>query len=244
MINLLFTFSFFLILSACSNCAGMNCSREFSITLGNQFLTEDRVTHEVREVWGATDPFVGSQNQYQIDNNHFEVSTQNFEGFEATQQRSEWCWAAAVSMVLNYQGIDVDQCEVLRTLGRDCRSDENQLGSVNSIINALRGWKLNAYGRPAGVFATSLATGNGTPLIQDVATNWPPIVGLGARKDQPGHVYVLTEIEYSWMPGTWNVPVIWSVRLYDPWDGTYVRMRGTEFDELFDFAVRVQVRHL
>lgn len=231
------------ILSACGNCRQGNCFIEVPLNFGGQFLTEERVSRDIRSAWGITDQFVGTRNQYQIDSNHFEASVQGIEGFEAVQKRTDWCWAAAISMVMNYRGVPLEQCDVLRSLGRDCNSNEPQFGSVSSMITALRGWQVNDFGRPAAVEATSLATGNGTALIEDVATDWPPIVGLDARRDQPGHVYVLTDIEYSWMPGTWNVPVIWRVKLFDPWNGSYVTMRGSEFDRLFDFAIRVRVLH-
>ena len=233
-----------LVLASCENCKQGSCYFEVPTKLGPQFLTEQRVSQEIMYARGISDPFVVTQNQTQMESNHFEVATSGIDGFEAIQQRPEWCWAATISMVLNYQGISMSQCEVIRSLGRDCNANELQFGSVSSIVTALRGWQISHFGRPAAVYATSLATGNGTHLIQDVATNWPPIIGLNARKDRPGHVYVLTGIEYSWVPGTWNVPVIWAVQLYDPWDGSYVTMRGSEFDEAFDFAIRVKVQHV
>ncbi|WOF74445.1 hypothetical protein QMT40_002097 [Parvibaculaceae bacterium PLY_AMNH_Bact1] len=232
-----------LFLFSCGSCRDGNCYFEVPFTFGGQFLTEERVSREVRYQSGMIDQFARTPNHDQIDFNHFEVEALGFDGFEALQRKPEWCWAAAVSMVLNYQGIPFSQCKVLQSLGEDCNSEELQFGSVNSIITSLRGIQVNRARRPAFVHATSLATGNGTPLVEDVATNWPPIVGLGARGDQAGHVYVLTRVEYSWMPGAWNVPVIWRVRLYDPWDGRYVSMSGSEFDDLFDFAVRVRVQH-
>lgn len=229
--------------SACNNCNGLNCRFEASFNPGRNFITEDRASKDIKFLFGALDSFSSSPNRHQIEANYFEVETHGFQGFEAIQRREDWCWAAAVSMAMDYQGISLDQCDVLRSLGKDCNSPEPQFGSRNSIINALSGLRLNNIGRPAAISATTLATGNGTTLIEDVATNWPPIVGLGARRDQPGHVYVLTSIRYSWHPGTWNVPVIWKVRLYDPWDGEYVVMSGSEFDDVFDFAVRIRVQH-
>lgn len=230
-------------LSSCDDCRGTTCFFEGDFVSGPRFLTERSAPQNIKSARGIADAYTGSRNQSQFDWNSFYVRTQNFNGFEAVQQREEWCWAAAVSMVLDYQGIALSQCQVLRSLGRDCNSEEAQLGSRSSILNSLSGLQFNRFERPSAVTATTLATGNGTPLIEDLATNWPPIVGLNARRDRPGHVYVLTGIEYSWKPGTWNTPVIWEVQLYDPWDGQYVSMSGSEFDELFDFAARVRVQH-
>ena len=42
------------------------------------------------------------------------VKTSYFREFVARQEKDCWCWAACVQMVLNYQGINVDQEDVVR----------------------------------------------------------------------------------------------------------------------------------
>lgn len=223
-------------------CRGMSCSGE--ITTSPQIQAGRQELRPIRQVRGIYDGFTGSPNHDQLGENYFIVEVDNFSGFEATQQRPEWCWAAAVSMTMNYQGIPLSQCDVVESLGGECDSSELQFGSISSIISALNGIQGNRLGRPALVQATSLSTGNGTPLIADLATNWPPIVGLsGEDEDAPGHVYVLLTIRYSWYPNAWNVPVFWNVELYDPWLGETVRMSGLEFARRIDFAVRMRVGH-
>lgn len=42
------------------------------------------------------------------------VKTTYFKEYVARQEEDCWCWAACVQMVLNYQGVDVDQEDLVR----------------------------------------------------------------------------------------------------------------------------------
>jgi hypothetical protein len=232
-----------LLLSSCSaDCLLEQGHCEESKHVGDNFLTARFISDpaSLKYARGTFDPHVGTPNHFQFAENHFEVEAYSMRFFEAVQQRRDWCWAAAVSMVMEHQGFEMSQCDVLRSLGKDCNSPEDQYGTNSSIANALNGFRVDRFGQQSLVSATSLQTQNGVNLIGDLARNSTPIVGMSARDGKIGHVYVLTSIEYSWAPGV-NQPVIWSVGLFDPWDGKSIRLRGEEFDDFFDFAVRVAV---
>lgn len=221
-------------------CAGGRC--EF--TTRPRLIAGTRDLLQIRDLPGIQDGLTGLRNHDRIERNYFEVQINGIDGVKAVQQRPEWCWVAAVSMTMNYQGIPLSQCDVIKSLGKDCNSNDLQFGTISSIVGALNGFRVNRRGRAAFVQATSLLTANGFPLIEDIATNWPPIVGLKSETDgAPGHVYILLEVTYSWYPNTWNVPVFWRTKLYDPWNGNTVRMSGDEFKERLDFAVRMRVAH-
>lgn len=180
-----------------------------------------------------------------LDNNEFRVEVEDFDDYEDAQERPDWCWVAAVSMTLRFNDIPASQCDVIKSLGKDCHSSDLQFGDVSSIVSALNGIKVNEDGRAAIVQATSLATGNGAPLIDDLAHNRPPIVGFHAEEDgNPGHVYVLLSIRYSWTPGVWNMPVFWSVEMFDPFTAEVVTWSGAKFARRIDFAVRLAVMHV
>lgn len=230
-----------LLLAGCT-CRGSYCGFELpgkpSIQWG------DSRSAQIQYVRGMSDGNRGNPNWTQLAPNLFKVSSYGFDTAYAEQERADWCWVAAVSMVLNYQSIDVTQCDIVERLGKNCESRDLQLGSVSDVVLSMNGWDVNIGGRASAVQATTLAVANGTSLISDVSTNWPVIVGLKGSNDRPGHVYVLTAIEYSWQPGTWNQPVFWEVQLYNPWPGEGVEwMDGREFSKRIRFAARMRVRH-
>lgn len=228
------------LLQSCA-CREGRCGVEFPIK-PNILAGNDRLT-DIQYIYGIQDGNRGNPNWSQSAPNLFEVSSYGFEHFRA-QERPDWCWVAAIQMVLNYQGIDISQCEIVKRLGMDCNAKELQLGSASDVVVAMNGWDINSRGRASAVQATTLAVSNGTSLISDVSTNWPVIVGLKGDDDQPGHVYVLTAVEYSWKPGTWNHPVFWEVELYNPWPGEGREwMYGSEFADRIQFAARMRVQH-
>ena len=70
------------------------------------------------------------------------VKTSYFREFVARQEKDCWCWAACVQMVLNYQGINVDQEDVVRR-AKGLRINEG--GTAYDIQRAADGWNTGSH---------------------------------------------------------------------------------------------------
>ncbi len=142
-----------------------------------------------------------------------------------TQHRSQWCWAACISMVFAFHGHRVRQQRIVREaygapvnmpapgfviarqLQRRWTDDDGEVFSVR--VNGL-------YDAQFGIHATSNAR------IVDALRHERPLI-IGAR----GHAVVLTMAEYQ--PGPMG-PVVRAAGVFDPWPGRGAR--GLMPDEL------------
>ena len=137
------------------------------------------------------------------------VKTSYFKEYVARQEEDCWCWAACVQMVLNYQGVDVGQEELVR---RAKGVRVNQAGSAYDIQRAADGWRTGSHviaakvGNPAGITAQG--------IIKDLIDKYPLIIGLEMPGQSVGHAYVLTGISFRQNGNTYQ-PL--EVILRNPW---------------------------
>lgn len=134
------------------------------------------------------------------------------------QRSMNWCWAACIQMILNYNSIPVLQDQIVkRTLGK--LIDEPADSAL--MFKALNGWEVDVYGRKVLVSSNFYST----DLIEITAflnTNKPLIVGLQQENNHIGHAYVLIGIYYETIlknNGEKNYRPH-SVILIDPWPGS------------------------
>lgn len=150
---------------------------------------------------------------YQIDNRNdyaAAVKTEKFQFYAASQKESNWCWAACIQMVLNYQGLLVDQCTIVKKAFNTTRC-VNQPADCHTIEYGVSGWQINNR-QIRGQVDFSPSTGE---LIDQLAYRNPVIIGLDMPGNNIGHAYVLTAIFFSYDLNNRKVP--YKVVLRDPW---------------------------
>jgi len=167
------------------------------------------------------------------------IPTEQFQFFVARQQRTNWCWAASIQMVLNFHGLVVSQDQIVaRVFGSnvDAPADPSQ------ILASLSGWAFQINGRPASVSASPVVF-QGSDIVSDLVFHWPLIVGVQNPTGE-GHIYVLTAVTYSVGPG--NQPLFISATLRDPWptNPSRIEVPWTEFAPRVGFVARVRVQRL
>jgi hypothetical protein len=162
---------------------------------------------------------VKSQNVVQLGQNYFSagIPSDNFQFYSVTgRQRSmNWCWAACVQMVLNYDGLFVSQEDiVMRCFG----TLVDRTGGDREMFTALSGWGYNRYGGVSTIYANSFPT-NANEIQAFLAANKPLIVGLNQPNSTIGHAYVLTAMNYSVSYDYYGNATIWpdKIVLRDPW---------------------------
>jgi hypothetical protein len=145
------------------------------------------------------------------------VQSENFQfiAAQSTQNKTNWCWAACVQMVLRYQNLDVRQ-DVIVT--KAYGSTVNQPADCGVIANAANNW--NIGGKTIRTYQQSSA--NGPQLVDDLARKYPVIIGLNIPGQNIGHAYVLTAIFYT--RNAQNQIVPWKVVLRDPWPNNPSRL--------------------
>jgi hypothetical protein len=156
---------------------------------------------------------------------------------EGHQRQSNWCWAAAVQMVLNYRGVPVTQEQVVqRIFGGNV---PNLPGQPNQILTALSGWAFTANGQPVMLSSSPFAF-DGSEIVRDLAERWPIVVGVRTSPSS-GHAYVLTAVTYG--VDSWNRPIFRSVILRDPWPNnpSRVEVPWDAFRQNWMFMARMRI---
>lgn len=135
------------------------------------------------------------------------IKTDYFREFVARQCSMNWCWAACTQMVLNYQGVNVTQEEIVeRVFG----AQVDRPGNVNDIVKGASGW----YVKGRRIYAGYDHPLSAQKMINDLVNKYPLIVGLSIPNQEIGHAYVLTGISFL-KYGDNIVPQ--GVILRDPW---------------------------
>lgn len=156
------------------------------------------------------------------------VKTSYFKDYVATQEEDCWCWAACVQMVLNYQGVNVSQEEVVRRV-KGVRV--NQAGTDYDIQRAAEGWVTGD--KIIGARVEKAYNLTAQSFINDLINKYPLIVGLSMPGMSIGHAYVLTGISFRTVNGGY-CPV--EVILRNPWPSSPSREKMS----WSDFKSRVQ----
>ena len=155
------------------------------------------------------------------------------------QRGSNWCWAAATQMILNYHGVfAVQENDVAARFGFLV----DLPASKNDILVALMGWRLHR----SQILVQTL--GYEVPfhaenVMMQLAANRPILAGLMSTDGGiMGHAYVLTAIEWS-QDSRLHQVIPHAVILRDPWplNPSRVRMPWNEFQSKVKFLVGVAI---
>ncbi|MBU0516585.1 MAG: C39 family peptidase [Proteobacteria bacterium] len=138
------------------------------------------------------------------------VPTAKFKLYVARQKKSNWCWAAAIQMVLHLHGVKVRQAELVKRVyghaGNYRATGWQIIRTLNTEARDTTGQLVRIVGRPN--------VPNAQAVLDDLKDGYPLLVGL--KNPQLGaHAYVLTAAYYRL--GAGDKPVITHVVLRDPW---------------------------
>lgn len=154
------------------------------------------------------------------------VASEYFVPYVAEQEYDNWCWAACIKMVLNYQGVQVSQSQIVqKAYGRIVNSPAN----CDIMTNSADGWRVSAY----TLEAWQESSVHQFELIDDLAKKYPVIIGLNMPGHDVGHAYVLTGIYFVYDNNMSKKP--YRVILRDPWPDNPSK---TELDWV-DFCNRI-----
>lgn len=153
------------------------------------------------------------------------------------QHNMNWCWAACIQMILNYNSIPVLQEQIVkRTLGKLV----DKPADPSIMFRALNGWEVDVYGNKVLV-SSNFYTTDIKEITTFLATKKPLIVGLRQQGTNIGHAYVLIGMFYETVFKT-NGEVSYkphSVLLVDPWPGN----NSIKDISWSDFADRLNVSY-
>lgn len=154
------------------------------------------------------------------------------------QQQSNWCWAACIAMVFDYNGHAVSQARIVKEAYGDI---VNMPASTDTILRKLnRSW----VDDDGDDFAVRSGRGRTTPqaAAHDLAANYPLIIGTR------NHAVVLTSLTYGSpyirTPSGWRrgpVRILEAV-VRDPWPSSPSRRVLTPAEWAgVRFAARIRV---
>lgn len=186
-----------------------------------------------------------AQNVSQIAENYFSAgipsSDFQFYAMNGRQKSMNWCWAACIQMVLNYNGLYVTQEDVvMRCFG----TLADHTGGPQEMFTALSGWGYNVHGGVSTIYSNNYPT-NANEIQAFLASNKPLIVGLSQPNSNIGHAYVLTALFYSISYDYYGNAIIVpdKVVLRDPWPNNPSRqeMSWWEFANRMNMCYKVWI---
>jgi len=148
---------------------------------------------------------IGEENNYAAA-----VKTEKFQYFAAKQESDNWCWAACIQMVLNYQGLYVDQCPIVKK-AFNINQCIDKPADCYTIQTGTSGWNINGKLVKARVDYNASVF----KLIDQLAFKDPVIIGLNMPGQSVGHAYVLTAVFFQYDSNQKKKP--YKVVLRDPW---------------------------
>lgn len=116
-----------------------------------------------------------------IDNSVFVALVDtSIESYIHLQEKDNWCWAACIQMVLQYNGISISQSEIVRQI---YGFPYNWTASGNEIAESFNGWN--------GFRVRSFNTKTAQSFIDEMTAGHLLIIGCEE------HAYLLTHIYYK-----------------------------------------------
>ena len=150
------------------------------------------------------------------------------------QEQSNWCWAAALQMVLAFHHVSVSQRTIVK---RAFQKAENRAASVMEMVNSIDGFQ---KGKKV-ISCTSMTIRNMQDLIGEISEGYPVVVGMEYEGRQ--HAMVLVQMLFQkdgQREGKINPT---EVVLLDP-SRRYLRTRRFSFPEFcreINMALQVRV---
>jgi hypothetical protein len=156
-------------------------------------------------------------------------------GVATSQQQSQWCWAACISMVFAYHGYDVSQLDIVARIKGAPVNEPGRGEEVSNALNASwhdrRGRRFRSRARVWDVMNGRNELSGNQAVIQDLLEDHPLISGAA------GHATVVTAMEYYATPAG---PLPVRVHVRDPWPGRGRRvLMPEEMAPLYVAGVRV-----
>jgi hypothetical protein len=136
--------------------------------------------------------------------------------YAATQIGEQWCWAAAIQMVLNYYGVAIGQRQIVaKTYGIFPNGDLPDLpASFDRIHSNLNYWSHDNFGKCYSV-KSDFYSGypNAGWLVNELREERPVIV-IKKVTEEAMHAVVITAVEYYVINGGVQIN---NIIVRDPW---------------------------
>ena len=165
-------------------------------------------------------------NYQQEDYNNYNNGAQSvilndFQVYAASQKESQWCWAACITMILNYYDLPCTQEEVVtNTYGMLVNSPAQDMRQIAEYLN---GWGKTNYGKEVMVQAEAYDSVSFQGVIEELQMGKPFIIGVG--DGYSGHVVVCYGVDWI---DSYDGPYVQNFYVYDPWPGNGNRVWTTE----------------
>lgn len=104
------------------------------------------------------------------------------------QEQSNWCWAAALQMVLAYHDVSLSQRTIVK---RAFLKAENRAASIPEMVSSIDGLQK----KHKQISCTALAIQNMQDLIGEISEGYPVVIGMEYQGRQ--HAMVLVQIRFQ-----------------------------------------------
>jgi hypothetical protein len=148
-------------------------------------------------------------NEVGIPDNQFVYSS-------SLQEKSNWCWAASIKMLLFYEDISKSQSEIVeRSYGMNSYGDlPDWTGSLEVITANLNNWDVDRHGKVYTVKANFHFNAPSESGIIDLLSKKKPILICYKSSPTTNHAVLITSCRYYDTP---NGQEISEITVRDPW---------------------------
>lgn len=169
------------------------------------------------------------------------IPAEEMNSHAASQEKSEWCWAASIQMALSCYDVDVPQEQIVdRTYGHGWDGDPvDHPGSDDAITRNLMGWGVDHGGKQ---YVVGCIAGKGVPnaagLLNVLSQKHPVILALANPGAGGGHAVVCTGAYFVDTPFG---PQIQAIMIRDPWPYPgWEQTKGRRALSAAEFVMRVR----
>ncbi len=149
------------------------------------------------------------------------IPTQRMDTVYAAQRNTQWCWAAAIEIILRYYGVAISQeAIVYRAYGLDWRGQPpNREATYEAMAKNLNDWGIDFKGE---MFIVRASFHWGAPppavLLRELSAQRPVLLSYISRTFPrlAGHAVVATAVQVE-QPHPQAPPRLLTVVVRDPW---------------------------
>lgn len=148
-------------------------------------------------------------------------NAQTLEIKEYLQEQDQWCWAATTQSILEYYGVNIEQCEIVNYARN--HSSPPLYGNENCCKNPSEECNRGGYfGLGFEYYANFSVNITGVLSIEEISVllkeKKPIAIGWKWNNLDIGHVVIIYGLENN------------NVKIMDPWEGSYI----LEYNELIE----------
>jgi len=167
------------------------------------------------------------------------ITIETFKTHASPAEKSQWSWAACISMILNFYDIPSTQEEVVKKITGDIK--DIPAGSLKEIAEYMNGTGITSSLKKLSVNATAYDASVFIPfkdMIDEIKEGRPFIIGIANKDKESGHVVICYGVD--WYENS-EGQCITDFYVYDPCSGIFCKRSSEELKDYWMGLIGIEV---